>query len=159
MPLSTIPVITITAYLMPIAAAMTTLPSGSPPSEAFTLTGAVFAVALIVTYMRMKQPHIGYYALAFNVLATGAFGWLFPEVINYHWLRADMTPKSWGVLAMLCGLTGGTVITTILTLIHRRLPSALEKWADKAGLPPETKVILDEVTSTVVTTVPASDKK
>lgn len=122
--------LTVLAASLPMAAAGVAAAASPLEIEAFVLVGAMLAVFLAVAYVRAKSPGAGFYSLAFTVLATFSIGWLAPEPIMW-WLAksgADNLPrKLWAAAGLLCGLSGTTFVVTILTLIQKYLPSAVEQ--------------------------------
>ena len=129
---SSLSLVILAAAGVPIAAATAVF---SPASEAFTLTGTAFAAFLIVAYIRMKQPHVGFWPLAFNVVAAASAGYLLPEPLlrNVFGYTGDLVPKAWGVMGMVCGLAGGSLITAVIVAASKRAPRLVNAAADRIG--------------------------
>jgi len=135
------PHLTTAAAYWVIATAMgipiTALTVINPAPDSFTLVGAALAVFCIVSYMKSKggddtgKP-LGNYTILFNVLATGACGWMLPEVVAQYVLRVnELGNKAWMALAFLIGLAGGALVTAFIVIFRARIPAAVSKAADR----------------------------
>jgi hypothetical protein len=120
--------------LTAMAAVMVDAPDG------YSLAGAGLAAFCIVAYLQMKQRSVTVWALIFNVVATAGVGWMSPELVAHYVLRGvEMSNKSWTLLAFLCGLTGGALVSSLIVILNRRVPKAVENLADRLHLPEEEK--------------------
>lgn len=120
--------------LAPLVAAATV--AVTPTSDAYTLYGTTFAVVLTLLYLRTKNPHISTMSLGFSLIATGAVGWMMPDVVMWWaqtrgWIDRETVEafpnKMWTLSGLLAGLGGTTMIRFLLVQIERRGSPLLER--------------------------------
>lgn len=159
MPIATTSInLILAAAFLPIMGAMAAVTTPGE-REVYTLVGATVAVLLGVAYLRLKAPHVGFYALAFSVIATASIGWILPESVVWALAHAGwiadvtvetMSRKVWALMGLVFGLSGNTLIVVILTVVQKRLPVVadmlVDTWVPGSGGKPPMRVTVEAVT-------------
>ncbi len=143
------------AALLPIAAAPAVV---SPDAvAAYTLIGALLAVLLAVSYMRMNAKTAwNYPQTAFTIVSTLAVGWLVPEPLAWWasrkgWVTPDeietIPKQAWALTALAFGIGGSTLILTGMHWWRQRFPKAFEEESARVQLPSGSEFLISRTKS------------
>lgn len=102
--------------------------------DAYTMVGATIAMFLAMAYLWVKAPGLKLVNVFFTGLSAFAVGWLLPEPLAWGlahmgWLNdttvAGFPRKLWGLLGLVCGLSGTTLVLVSIYWAQSRLPDML----------------------------------